>query len=227
MIEMYRVIILIIAVGFALLGYKKTLYPVWAFVFNVIVAIYLGIMTGPQMVDKFAIFRLYMGNFAYTGSILVIAVIYFLIAQLLTFHFFTVVYCVSFPAFLNKIGAAVLDFFAGAAIAGFVLFLINISPLANSSAVSFVSGAKLSPQKANAVVYKTCNFVHDISLQPCPTSVSSQMEKIFTDWRQTETKTNSNSIPDNSTPIVDTNAPPANLPLKNAPNESNLAESDQ
>lgn len=204
MIEMYKVIILIIAVGFALLGYKKTLYPVWAFVFNVIVAVYLGVMTGPQMVDKFGIFRLYIGNFAYTGCILAIAVIYFLIAQLLTFRFFTVVFCVSFPAMLNKIGAAVLGFFAGAAIAGFVLFLINVSPLANSSAVSFLSGGKLSPQKANAVVYKTCNFVHDISLQPCPTSIAKQLEKIFADWRQVKTKTDSNGVLDHHIPVVDT-----------------------
>jgi len=201
---MYKWIILIAAVGFALLGYKKTLYPVWAFVFNIIVAVYLGVMTGPQMVDKFGIFRMCMGNFAYAACIFAIAAIYFIIAQLLTFRFFTAVYCVSFPAMLNKIGAAVLGFFAGAAIAGFVLFLINISPLANASAVSFLSGAKLPPQKANAVVYKTCNFVHDISLQPCPTSVSSQMEKIFADWRQTETKTDSNGVLDHHIPVVDT-----------------------
>lgn len=225
---MYRLIILIVAVVFALLGYKKTLYPAWAFVFNVIVAIYLGVMTGPQIVDKLGIFRQCMGNFAYAICILAIAVIYFLIVQLMTFRFFTAVYCVSFPAMLNQIGAAVLGFFAGAAIAGFVLFLINISPLANSSVVSFLSGAKLLPEKANVVVYKTCNFVHDISLQPCPTSVAKQLERIFTGWRQTEeTKTDSDSVPDYNTPLVDINAPPANSPPQSAPNEPNLTEPNQ
>jgi hypothetical protein len=228
MIEMYKVIILIAAVGFALLGYKKTLYPVWAFLFNVIVAVYLGVMTAPQMVDKLGIFRLCMGNFAYAVCIFVIAVIYFLIIQLLTFRFFTAVYCVSFPAMLNKIGAAVLGFFAGAAIAGFVLFLINISPLAKITAFNFFSGAKLSPEKANIVVYKTCNFVHGISLQPCSTSVSKQMDKIFTDWRQVKTKTSSKITPDhNNIPVADANAPSANPLPQNAHNEPNLAGSDQ
>ncbi|MDD5134598.1 MAG: hypothetical protein PHP01_04240 [Phycisphaerae bacterium] len=222
---MYRWIILIIAVGFALLGYKKTLYPTWAFVFNIIVAVYLGVMTGPQIVDKLGIFRMCVGNFAYPACILAVAVIYFLIVQLFTFRFFTSVYCVSFPVILNKMGGAILGFWAGAVIAGFVLFLINISPLTSYSAINFFRGGKLLPQKANAVVYKTCNFVHSISLQSCPTSIAEQFEKISADWRQAgKTKTDSNSVPDKSMPIVNINTPPAGESSQKALNEPNLAE---
>ena len=186
MIEMYRFIILIAACCFAFLGYKKTLYPAWAFLFNIIVAIYLGVMTAPQIVGNQPIIRTHLGDFAYSGSMLAVAAIFFIVAQLLTFRFLTAVYCVSFPSLLNSVGAAVLGFFAGAAIAGFAIFLINISPPKNSKFVGFFIGAKLSQEKANAVVRKTCDFVHDISLQPHPAGVSKQMEKIFTDWRRND-----------------------------------------
>ena len=186
MIEMYRFIILIAAIGFAWVGYKKTWYPAWALLFNIIVAIYLGVMTAPQIVDNLPIIRTYLGNFSYAGSMLMIAAIFFTVAQFLTFRYLTAVYCVSFPPLLNSIGAAILGFFAGAAIAGFVIFLINISPPQGSKYVAFFTGARLSQEKANGVVRKTCGFVHDISLQSPSAGVSKQMEKIVNGWRQND-----------------------------------------
>ncbi|MFA6187241.1 MAG: hypothetical protein WC770_08550 [Phycisphaerae bacterium] len=210
---MYRFIILITALGFAWLGYKKTWYPAWAFLFNIIVAIYLGVMAAPQIIDKLPIIRTELGDFAYSGTMLSLAVVFFIIAQLATFRYLTAVYCVSFPSLLNSIGAAILGFFTGAAIAGFVIFLINISPPQGSKYVAFFTGAKLSQEKANTVVYKTCNFVHSVSLQQHPTSVSEQMKKIFGNWRKSETKTvdvnNINNIPQKNLdkPVNESNSP--------------------
>lgn len=204
---MYKFIILIVALGFAWIGYKKTWYPAWAFLFNVIVAIYLGVMIAPQIVENLSIIQTYLGNFAYSGCILAIAAVFFIIAQLLTFRYLTAVYSVSFPLLLNSIGSAVVGFFIGAAIAGFVIFLVNISPPAGSKFVGFFTGAKLSQEKANTVVYKTCNFVHSISLQQHPTSVSEQMEKIFGNWRKSAAKTV--DVPQNNLdkPINESNSP--------------------
>ena len=217
---MYRFIILIAALGFAWLGYKKTWYPAWAFLFNVIVAIYLGVMTAPQIVNALPI-RTYFGDFAYSGTMLAIAVVFFIISQLATFRYLTAVYCVSFPSLLNSIGAAILGFFTGAAIAGFVIFLVNISPPQGSKYVAFFTGAKLSQKEANTVVYKTCNFVHDISLQQHPTSVSEQMGKIFGNWRKTDIKTMDVNVP--AADVNDVKKPQKNL---NKPvNESNSSES--
>jgi hypothetical protein len=217
---MYKFIILIVALGFAWLGYKKTWYPAWAFLFNVIVAIYLGVMAAPQIVNALPI-REYLGDFAYSGTMLAIAMVFFVIAQFATFRYLTAVYCVSFPSLLNSIGAAILGFFTGAAIAGFVIFLINISPSKNSGFVGFFTGAKLSQKEANTVVYKTCNFVHDISLQQHPTSVSEQMEKIFGNWRKMDIKANDVNVP--AADVNDVNKPQKNL---NKPvNESNSTES--
>jgi hypothetical protein len=219
---MYKFIILIVALGFAWLGYKKTLYPAWAFLFNVIVAIYLGIMTAPQIINTLPIIKTYLGNFTYSGTMFAIAMVFFVIAQLATFQFLTAVYCVSLPSLLNSIGAAVLGFFTGAAIAGFVIFLINISLPADSKFADFFTGAKLSQEKANTVVYKTCNFVHSISLQQHPTSVSEQMKKIFGSWRKdSDIKKTDVKIP--AAGINDTNKPQKKL--DKSINESNSPES--
>ncbi|MFA6177015.1 MAG: hypothetical protein WC765_10600 [Phycisphaerae bacterium] len=202
---MYKFIILIIALGFAWLGYKKTWYPAWSFLFNVIVAIYLGVMAGPQIVNALPIIRTELGDFAYSDTMLAIAAVYFIIAQLATLRYLTAVYCVSLPSLLNSIGAAVLGFFTGAAIAGFAIFLINISPPQGSKYVAFFTGAKLSQEKANRVVYKTCDFVHSISLQQHPTSVKEQMEKIFGNWQKSDAKTADANV---SADINDVNTPP-------------------
>ncbi len=185
--------LIIIAVGlvFAFLGYRKTFYPSWAFLFNILVSVYTSIMTAPQIVDKFPVIRSYLGNFSYSVFVLTMAVIIFVVMHLLSFRFFTAVYVVSFPKILNSAGAAVVGFLAGSVIAGFLFFLINITPLSDFPAVKFLAQGRQSPDQVNSVVLESCNFVHDISLQPSPTAIDSQMEKILTDWRKPVVRTDS------------------------------------
>jgi uncharacterized protein YacL len=221
---MYKFIILIVALSFAWLGYKKTFYPAWAFLFNIIVAIYLGVMAGPQLVNALPIIKTSLGDFAYSGTMLIIAAVFFIIAQIMTFRFLTAVYCVSLPSLLNSIGAAALGFFTGAAIAGFVIFLLNTSSPPDSRFVGFFTGAKLSQEKANAVVYKTCDFVHSLSLQQHPTSVKEQMGKIFSDWRKSVAKTTDVNVPAaDVNDVNDVNTPQKHL--DKPVNESNSPKS--
>lgn len=181
---MPKLIIITAGLVFAFLGYRKTWYPSWALLFNVLVSIYTSIMITPQLVDKFLVIRNCLGNFSYSAGILIIAAIIFAVMHLLTFRFFTAVYCVSFPKILNSAGTAVLGFLTGSAIAGFLLFLITITPLSGNSAVKFLTQAGSAPDRTNTVVLTTCNFVHDISLQPDPEGVNKQLEKILTGWRK-------------------------------------------
>ena len=180
---MPKLIIIIVGLVFALIGYRKTWYPSWAFLFNILISIYTSIMITPQIVDKISFIRVYLSNFSYSAFILISAVIIFAVLQLLSFKFFTAVYVISFPKILNSAGAAVLGFLTGSVIAGFLFFLINITPLSDFSAVKSFAQDRQTPDKVNNVVLTTCNFVHNISLQPSPTAIDKQMEKILTDWR--------------------------------------------
>ncbi len=181
---MPKLIIIAVALVFAFIGYRKTWYPTWPLLFNVLISVYTGVMTAPQIVDRFAVIRNYLGNFSYAFLIFMVAVIIFIMLQLLTFKFFTAVYVISFPNILNRAGAAVLGFLAGMTAAGFLIFLITITPLSDSSAVGFFAQGRQAPDRINGVVLGTCSFVHDISLQPSPMAIDNQMEKILADWRR-------------------------------------------
>jgi hypothetical protein len=181
---MFKLIIIITGFVFAFIGYRKTWYSTWAVLFNVLIAVYASIMTIPQVIEEFPVIRSYLGNFSYSVFILVTAVIVFAVMQLLAFKFFTAVYMVSFPKILNGAGAAVLGFLTGSVVAGFLLFLISITTLSDNSTVRLFTQDKQSADQANIIVLESCDFVHNISLQPNPVGVDKQMEKILTDWRR-------------------------------------------
>jgi len=180
---------IIIGLVFALLCYKKTWYPSWAFLFNILISIYIGIMTAPQIVDKIPFIRERLNDFAYSAGILAVAVIIFIVVQFLSVRFLIAGHRASFPKILNSIGAAVLGFVAGLIITGFLFFLINITPLPNWPAVDrFFAQHDRNSEKASSFVLGPCNFVHSISFHAQTVGVEKQMEKILTDWKSPETE---------------------------------------
>jgi hypothetical protein len=183
---MPKLIILVIGLVFAFIGYRKTWYPSWAFLFNVLIAVYLGVMTASQIVDRFSIVREYLGDYSYSALIFMVAVIIFIVLQLLSFKFFTAVFVVSFPRILNTAGAAFLGFLTGSVLAGFLFFLITITPLSDFPVVKLLTQGKQTPSHINGVVLTSCDFVHGISLQADPKAIDNQMEKILTGYRRQE-----------------------------------------
>jgi len=190
---MPKLIIIAIGLVFACIGYRKAWYPTWALLFNVLISVYVSIMTAPQIVDKIPDIRNYLDNYSYAAFVLIAAACFFALLQLLSFRFFTGVYVVSLPKILNSAGAAALGFLTGTIVAGFLLFLIAITPLSDYSAVKFFAQGGQAPDRANGVVLSSCNVVHDISLQPDPLAIDSQMEKILTNWRRPLTEKHSES----------------------------------
>ena len=112
---MIALISIIIGSLFAYMGVKKTFFPVWSTFFNVIVSIYLGVMLAPLItsclpVEAAAYKALYL---------LGVSLLVFAFAQILAVVFLTSDFSVSFPIFLNKIGAGVLGFATGFIISSF------------------------------------------------------------------------------------------------------------
>ena len=70
---MFKLIIIVVALVFALIGYRKAWYPSWAFLFNILISIYASIMITPQIVDKISFIRVYLSNFSYSAFILISA----------------------------------------------------------------------------------------------------------------------------------------------------------
>lgn len=205
--------LIIIAVGlvFAFLGYKKSWYPAWSFLFNVLIAVYVGVMITPQVVDRVPFFRNYLSDYSYAFFALLAAAVIFTVLHLSAFRLFMAVYVVSFPKLLNTVGSAVLGFLSGSVIAGFLFFIVTVSPLSDFSAVRFLTQDRRSAGKAGRVVSASCCFVHSISLQPCPTAIDDQMEKILTGWKKARVK------PESIMPAADTSPPAAPSPQPDNP----------
>ncbi len=182
---MANLIIIMTGLVFALLGYRKTWHPSWVFLFNVIIAVYISIMASPQVVETFPVIRNNLGNFSYAGLILVAAVVIFVALNLFSFRYFTSVSTVPFPKILDNAGAAVLGFLAGSVIAGFLLFIVTITPLSRYSFVRTITQSGKEATNVNCAVIACCGVVHDISLQPIPEASEKQFEWIVSSWNRT------------------------------------------
>ena len=149
---------------FALLGLKKTFYPMWALLFNVLLAVYAAVMLMPIVLEKIEMLG-FFGNYSCVLSLLSIASVVFVIAQLLTFRFLTAVYCVSFPVILNNIGAGILGFITGFVISNFVIFLISVTPILENPSLKRLSSDARAHGSVNSYVVSTCNVINRLSLQ--------------------------------------------------------------
>ncbi|MGA2916099.1 MAG: CvpA family protein [Sedimentisphaerales bacterium] len=194
--------LIIIAVGlvFALIGYRKTWYPSWTCLFNLLIAVYVSIMIAPQVVDKIPLIRSYLDDYSYAVFALAVAVVIFVVMNLFSFRYFTSASTVPFPKILDSVGAAVLGFLTGSLIVGFLLFLITITPLSHYSFVKSVAQGKQPDACGNYVVIASCSLVHDISLQPIPDAIEKQLELIINGWNESVGKAkDTNNLPDSNT----------------------------
>lgn len=159
---MSGIISLIVAALLGYWGYHKRLFPAWAFIFNVLVAVYLGLMLSPVILEAQSAGGLlnFLGPYVNVVIMLIITALYFFIAQLLSLHFLTNTYSVSFPLWVDNLGGLVLGFIGGFIIANFLLFAINISPIKN---IKFVS--KYVPDNSGRTIVHSCQFVSSLSLQ--------------------------------------------------------------
>ena len=172
------IITIIAGIAFALLGMKKTFYPMWAWLFNVLLAVYLAVMLTPTVIEKVKILS-YFGDFSLAICLLSIAAAVFVVAQLLTFRFLTAVYCVSLPPMLNNAGAAVLGFLTGFIAVNFIIFVITITPISDNPSLEKLSDAAKASSKVNSYVISTCNVINKLSLQCDRKAVQEAVEYII------------------------------------------------
>ncbi len=154
----------IIGLLFAYLGVKKTFFPVWSTFFNVLISIYLGVMLAPLItsclpVEAAAYKALYL---------LGVSLLVFAFAQILAVVFLTSDFSVSFPNFLNKIGAGVLGFATGFIISSFVFFIFAVGPVNEVAVVglnNYIHQDDILEQAPVTPIRWAGNLVAKLSLQ--------------------------------------------------------------
>ena len=161
---MVLIFTLIIAGFFGLWGYKKGLFAVWPFAFNAILAVYLGVMLAPMVLDLAGEYLDSLGSSANITVMFLITLIYFIISQFISFIYLTKTFCVSLPRLVDTICGAILAFAGGLLITNFILFTIAISPLRDISYISKYLPAGMENSSREHII-NACQFVSTCSLQ--------------------------------------------------------------
>jgi hypothetical protein len=165
---------IIVGAVFGLWGYHKRLFPAWALIFNVLVAVYLSVMLTPAFADKAGGYASILGPWSNCAILVLIFAIYLALSELLSKFYLTNTYCVSFPKWVDSIGGAFCGFLAGYIIATFFFFALASSPIKNNAYIS-----KYVPKNNGTTAARACGFISSFSLQSSDT-ISQALDKIKT-----------------------------------------------
>jgi hypothetical protein len=153
---------------FAWLAVKLGFYQTWALVFNIIISIYLSLYLLPAIANISAV-----GDTPYSNalSILIIAVVSFLIFQGISYTFLTGQFNISFPRVFDTLGSGLLGFLAGYLVWSFLSLLIYITPVSQNTFVKDSGFKDEFQQTSVAYISRFCNLVNVIVSQDKEISV--------------------------------------------------------
>lgn len=154
---------IIFGVIFAGAAIKKGFYAMWPILFNLGIAIYLGVMLTPAAAKIIPTVNRW--EYGYAGSIAAIAVVAFVILHVLTLAFFAAAHTISLPKILNGVGAALLGFLSGLLVWGFVCLLVLIAPISQNNFVKQYDLGKQLLDASERSVVQVCNLVNNLSMQ--------------------------------------------------------------
>jgi uncharacterized membrane protein required for colicin V production len=156
-------ILLIISGLFAWLGVKKGFYAMFATLFCLMFAIYIGVLASPRII------RLSEGleNDSYyaAGCVFGTTLLVFLLLWIVAYFYFLRDCDDYFPKMFERIGGGVCGFLFGYILTSLVMLLVCIMPFSrNEGLPGFLQREAVSRFSVPAVV-KTCNFIAEYSLE--------------------------------------------------------------
>jgi hypothetical protein len=151
---------ILVAAAFAWLAIKSGFYQTWAFVFNIIMSVYLAISLGPVVVDALPVAG--EGTFSIILTVAAIATASFLILYGISYIFFTSQFNTSFPKVFDIIGAGFLGFLAGLLIWSFASLLVFMTPIAKSNSLKNIGFTSQFKQANISYICWWCNLVNKV-----------------------------------------------------------------
>lgn len=156
---------IIVGIICAIISLKKRFYSMWPMLFNVLVSIYLAVMLTPFLVDLIPeISSLAVRARYYAATMVIIALLVFLILQVVAIKVFTSEVTISFPSMFDGIGSAVLGFLAGYITVAFIFFVVSIMPLAKKPFMKKIVKAKTFELATVDSITRACDLVALASL---------------------------------------------------------------
>lgn len=154
---------ILVGIGLAVVGVKQGLFVMWSTLFNISIAVYLGVMITPWIIGMVA--EDLVSYYHCAVCVLIVGITVFTLLQVITSVFFTGTYEVSFPRFLENIAGALTGFLSGYLVCTFLFFVICVAPFSRSDLVTGLFGERGFADSATPSVVAVCNIVGAISLQ--------------------------------------------------------------
>jgi len=158
----------LVAAAFAWIAVKSGFYETWAFVFNILISVYLAVFLGPVIANILPVAGESTSSITLTMAGTAIAA--FLILHGISYIFFTSQFNTSFPKVLDILGTGFLGFLAGLLVWSFASLLIFMTPISKSSFAKDIGFNNEFKQANISYVSFWCNLVNKVAstqVNPC------------------------------------------------------------
>ena len=156
-------LLLIVSGAFAWLGVKKGLYKMFATMFCLMFAVYIGVLAAPRII------RLSHGleqdPYYAAGCVFGISASVFILLWMIAWFFFLRDGEDFFPPMLERIGGGVCGFLFGYILTGMMMLLICIMPFSRTDRLPVFCGRDAMIRFSVPPVVKACNFIGEYSLE--------------------------------------------------------------
>lgn len=157
---------ILVGVIFAMVGIRKSLYPMWAILFGVLISVYLSIILAPTIIEMIG--KSENSHYNHAACVAAVAVGVFVVLHTFAVFTLTGTFSVSFPIALSNIVAGAAGFISGFVVVSFAVLLISITPLSRHESIAKFLGQPADPDSKTVFVKsieKTCRFVASASMQ--------------------------------------------------------------
>jgi hypothetical protein len=197
---------LIFAIAGCFWGLKKGVLSAWTLMFNIMISVYLGIMT-VAIIGRYSPDTL-SDQWVKAGVVFLTAVLLFVLLTLLSMHFFNNYPYPDLPRYFELIGSGLFGFIGGYLGLWFLVYVFCITPASKIESMAEMSGESRISSRSR--VEFICNILESLSLQ----EDDGQSENLYL-WIETapekekiKRKISATSVrePDDSNDIKDPNA---------------------
>ena len=190
---MFIVLTIVAGVVGAVLGRRAGFVAVWVFLFNLLIAVYVSLMLSPTLIGYVPLLN--SSRYYHALTLLFAVLLIFLICHNFVGMFLAQVFSAKVPRFFNNFFAAVTGFLAGHFTCGFILFIIGVTPLAETSFIKQLSETSLAKAVEPPVLCST-QIVSTISFQ-CERQERGQVIEWFATGRVSKEKNITSDHPAN------------------------------
>ncbi len=159
---MFLWITIIISVLFACWGYRKGFFVMAATLFNLMVAIFIGVLSTPKLLSLSEGFE-NSGYYA-AANVFFLCILIFGVLQFFAYFYFLRDSEVFFPKLFDKVGALVFGFLFGYLICCILIFSFCIMPCSTKVGANYFCSRNQLENLSVPCVRKVCNFTGWYSL---------------------------------------------------------------